>query len=484
MRAAAYARFSTERQTENSIDTQLATISRYCRDNGHSVVSTYVDMAMSGTNTDRPDFQRMIEGARAKQFECIVIYDISRGSRDVSDWFAFRKQMQRLNIQVLSATDKLGDISNPNDFLVELLSVGLGQHMVLQTRQKSMAGVANKAKQGLFLGGYPPLGYDVVDAHYVINEREAQAVRLIFDLYAHGSSYNNIIDELQKTGLKGKRGASIGKNSLNSILQNERYIGIYTWNKHQIKNMGKWAGGILNPNVIRLENAIPVIIDMDTWERVQKRMKENKSNAKNSAIHEYLLSGLIVCGECGATYTGRTSTSGKGYTTRCYACGNKYRNRTCKAPNINADELEVAVAMYLKDYLQNGDFESMADEILKTYKSGVTDRTAEKKELAKIEKEIANATKAIMSGLDYPELREETARLQVRKAELQDILALSPDVVLTKEMIIEQLKKDAASLNDGDMQRLIKTYITKIYAHNDEVIITGGVNLIGCGGRI
>ena len=484
MNAAAYARFSTDKQTENSIDTQLATIRRYCLDNGHTVVSTYVDMAMSGTNTDRPDFQRMLEGARERQFDCIVIYDISRGSRDVSDWFAFRKQMQQLNIKVLSATDKLGDISNPNDFLVELLSVGLGQHMVLQTRQKSMAGVANKAKQGLFLGGYPPLGYDVVDAHYAINEREAQAVRLIFDLYAHGDSYNTIIDQLKEMGLTGKHGKVIGKSALNAILQNERYIGIYTWNKRQIKNMGKWAGGVLNPNVIRIENAIPVIIDKDTWERVQKRVKENKSNASNTAKHTYLLSGLIECGSCGATYTGKTNTSGKGYTTRYYACGNKYRNHTCSAPNINADEIEVAVVMYLRDYFQNGDFEAMADEILKAYKNGITDRTAEKKELAKLEKEIANATKAIMSGIDYPELREEIARLQVRKSELQDILSLSPEIVLTKEMIVAQLKKDAASLDDGDMQRLIKTYIAKIYAHNDEIIITGGVNLNGCGGRI
>lgn len=94
--------------------------------------------------------------ARNHQFECVVIYDISRGSRDVGDWFHFRREMQRLGIQVLSATEKLGDISNPNDFLVELINVGLGQHMVLQTRQKSIAGVAERAKQGVFLGGVSP----------------------------------------------------------------------------------------------------------------------------------------------------------------------------------------------------------------------------------------------------------------------------------------------------------------------------------------
>ena len=77
--------------------------------------------------------------------------------------------MQSHNIAVLSATQTLGDISNPNDFLVELISVGLGQHMVLQTRQKSIAGVAIKAKQGVFLGGVAPLGFDISGGKYIIN---------------------------------------------------------------------------------------------------------------------------------------------------------------------------------------------------------------------------------------------------------------------------------------------------------------------------
>ena len=156
MRAAAYARYSTDKQTENSIDTQLAAITSHCQKNDITIVSTFIDMAMSGMNTERPDFQRMLDGARAKQFEAVVVYDISRASRDVGDWMSFRKLMQSLNVEVISTTEKLGRFDDPNAFLTELLTAGLGQHMVLQTRQKSIAGVAEKAKKGAFLGGYPP----------------------------------------------------------------------------------------------------------------------------------------------------------------------------------------------------------------------------------------------------------------------------------------------------------------------------------------
>ena len=292
MNAAAYARYSTDRQTNNSIAYQMAKITEHCRANNITIVAAYSDEAESGTNTeDRAGFLNMVMAAGKKEFEAVVIYDSSRGSRDVGDWFNFRKAMSRLNIQVIAVEDKLGDVLNPNDFLVELLSVGIAQHTVLTTRQKSIDGVAVKAKEGVFLGGYAPLGYDIVDRNYVINETEATAVRTIFTMYAAGHSYDVILDSLN--GLKGKRGQPVGKNSLNSILKNERYIGTYTWNKRKVKKMRKWAGGAPNPDCVTLEGHIPPIIDLKTWEGVQKRMGDNKRKATNKAKREYLLTGLI-----------------------------------------------------------------------------------------------------------------------------------------------------------------------------------------------
>ena len=72
-------------------------------------------------------------------------------------------------------------------------------------------------------------------------------------------------------------------------------------------------------------------------------------------------------------------------------------------------------------------------------------------------------------------------RLKVRKMELEEIFSMSPDLILTKEMIAAKLKKDAQHLQEGEIERLIKACIAKIYTHSDEVIITGGVSLNGCG---
>ena len=486
MKVAAYARYSTDKQTENSIAAQLDCIIKYCQTNGHEIAATYIDEAMTGTNTEREGFINLVCGARNHQFECVVIYDISRGSRDVGDWFHFRREMQRLGIQVLSATEKLGDISNPNDFLVELINVGLGQHMVVQTRQKSIAGVAERAKQGVFLGGVPPLGYDVINGEYVINETEARTVRTIFELYAGGKSYNEILSTIKEA--RGKRGQPLGKNSLSSILTNERYIGVYTWNKRYMKLMNKWAGGKPNPNCVRIENCIEPIIDKETWERVRNRMNDNKRRATNKAKRTYLLSGLIECEECGATFVGHTSRNKKGYETRYYVCGNKYRTHICSSNAVNADEIESFVVQRLKSFLLNIDFEETANYIAGQINGASPNLTRETKELSEIKSKIANGVRYIMSGKEFPELEEELARLRIRKSELEDIISykqrekknVDPNAII-------RLFKDSINNwgNDDNLQEILKYHITKIYAHLDgSFTVNMGVHIIGCGRRI
>lgn len=185
MKAAAYARYSTEHQTSSSIAYQMRRIEEYCQAHSITITARYADEARSGTNTDRPAFQELCQAARQYQFEAVVIYDISRGSRDVSDWFSFRKQMAVLGIQVISVEDRIGDILNPSDYLTELITVGLGQHHVLTSRQKSMDSIATKAKTGQFLGGYPNFGYDVKNGQYVINPAEVHNLSYVrlFNIY-------------------------------------------------------------------------------------------------------------------------------------------------------------------------------------------------------------------------------------------------------------------------------------------------------------
>ncbi len=484
MNAVGYARYSTDKQTDNSIAYQLNAITQYCSKNNITLTQFYSDEACTGTNTNRAGFQNMILDATLHKFDAVVIYDISRGSRDVVDWLNFRKEMASLNIKVISCTQDLGDIFDPNNFLTELISVGLGQHAVLDTRKKSIAGVATKAKEGVFLGGTPPLGYDIVDGKYIINESEAVIVRQIFEMYAADNSYDTILVALK--GKSTKRGNPFAKTSIKSILQNERYIGVYTWNKKIFKQMRKWAGGKPNPNVVRIEDCIPPIIDKEVFNVCQERMKNKKRNGSYGAKREYLLSGLIECTECGSIYVGHTSTNTKGYSTRYYSCGAKYRSKTCHAKNINADMIETFVVSHLKEYLATANFDEIATQLCLQVNNASKDLSKEKNEIAEIERKIRNAMNAFMSGVVFPEMQEEVDRLRIRKSELEDIVARRSltNAPIKKDRVVKFLNY-ALNLIDQNPKQAIKHLITKIYANTDgSFVVNVGVHLDSCGSRI
>lgn len=135
---------------------EMVPIYRFMQKNLVTITDKYIDEGLSGTNTNRPGFQKLLYDAEHAKFNKVIIYDISRGSRNVADWFLFREEMNRLNIKVISCCQQLGDIDDPNAFLMETISVALGQHQVLDTRKKSLAGSRARALKGAFMGGVPP----------------------------------------------------------------------------------------------------------------------------------------------------------------------------------------------------------------------------------------------------------------------------------------------------------------------------------------
>lgn len=393
---------------------------------------------------------------------------------------------------VLSATKKLGDISNPNDFLTELLTVGIGQHGVLQTRQKSIAGTSVRAEQGKFCGGYAPLGYDIKDGNYIINMNEAEAVRLIFSLYAAGKSYSYIIDQVADLGVIGKRGRPVGTNSLHEILKNERYIGRYFWNKRSVKFMGKWAGGKDNTNAVVKDNCIPRIIDDETWRRVRLRMETNKHNTVNKGRREYLLSGLIRCDKCGGTFVGVTTINKKDHEYKFYSCANKKRLHTCDCKNIAANDIEPLVTILLKDELLNGTIiEETADAILAARAShdGKESANSLKKEISVLNSKIDNLMRSLENGLDSETVRnrllEYEARKKVLSNQLKDVIPLSP---VSRKDLIDELSSDSDRLRKDPscMKELLNKYVVNIKIANDKIEIHAVRDLItiGCGGRI
>lgn len=454
-------------------------------------MDTFIDEAQTGTNTSRSGFTRLLEMAEKGHFDVVVIYDVTRGSRDVVDWFSFRKKMQELGVKVLSATEKLGDISDPNSFITELITVGIGQHQVLQSRQKSIEAKAVIAARGKFGGGIPPLGYDIINGDYVINEREAEAVRFIFESYAAGKSYSYILDRVHSMGIKGKRGQTIGKNTLHFILKNDRYTGLFSWNRKVMRYMHKWQGRKPNPNAVEIPGGVPAIIDRDTWEKVKKRMEENKPNKTNKGKREYILSGLLHCKKCGGAFVGVTTVNKKKHEYKYYTCANKHRNHTCDAKNEPGDDLESVIVALLRDSILNTDLiEQTVDAIISvTNEHAGTDIDALKKEIASITIKIKNLTRTLETGLDSQFVRDRIIELEGQKKILsEEIKKTRPVVKVDRDSLIMMLRADAERLmsEPGSMKELVHKYLIKVEIADDEIVpyFVSDLTTIGSPGRV
>lgn len=476
-KGAIYTRYSTSNQSENSTETQVSICVEYCKKHDIQVEFIFSDEETTGTNTNRQQYQNLLNVAKAKLIDCVVLYDVTRGSRDVVDWFQFRKQMKVLDIQVLSATEKIGDILNPDDFLTELIHVGIGQHAVLQSRQKSIDAKYNKAKHGAFLGGFAPLGYDIIEQKYIINEKEAEVVRKIFQLYTQGYTYNEILEDIKQYGVLGKRGNPISKSTLNGLLQNPRYIGRYVWMEYINREMHKWVGKKNNKAVV-IEDAIPAIIDKETFELAQARLKGRKYKNSNKAKHDYLLSGLLYCGECNAMLQGYSTTDSRGHTTVSYVCSNKRNNKSCDLKNVNANLANALVRDAMKNWLLSLNLDDISENIKNSYKQEFKSVDKEEKELYKVQAQIKNLIDLMKNGLAYPEMKQEMDELQEKKntliEEIKSIKNKNYLSTISASRIKQDLINKIQNLDDATIDVAIKLYVKGIRVnknHSMDVLI-------------
>jgi site-specific DNA recombinase len=230
VKAAIYARYSSDNQREESIDAQVRAIKEYCTHNNIQIVKLYTDEAKTATTDDRPGFLQMVKDSELGIFNLVIVHKLDRFARDRYDSAFYKRQLKRNGVRLISVLEQLDD--SPESIILESVLEGMAEYYSANLAREVMKGMKETALQCKHTGGKPPLGYDVAeDKTYIINEQEAQAVRLIFNMYATGKGYNEIIDKLNKEGYRTQTGRKFGKNSIHDILRNEKYRGIYIFNR-------------------------------------------------------------------------------------------------------------------------------------------------------------------------------------------------------------------------------------------------------------
>lgn len=247
--AVIYARYSSERQTEQSIEGQLRVCNDYAARNDLVIVDTYIDRAMTGTNDQRDAFQKMMRDSAKKAWDYVLVYKFDRFSRNKYESTIHKHTLKENGIKLLSAMENIPD--SPEGIILESLLEGMNQYYSMELAQKVRRGMNESRLKGQYTGGTVLFGYKAENKKIVINEPEAQIMRQAFEEYANGKPGTDIIDEMTARGIL-YRGHPFPKNTFYAMLGNEKYIGIYRHDGQEYTNI------------------YPAIISKELFEAVQK----------------------------------------------------------------------------------------------------------------------------------------------------------------------------------------------------------------------
>ncbi|MBQ7236038.1 MAG: recombinase family protein, partial [Clostridia bacterium] len=225
--AVIYARFSCERQTEQSIEGQIHVCEDYAARNDIIIVDKYIDRAMTGTNDNRKDFQRMLKDCTKQAWDYVLVYKLDRFSRNKYETAIHKKTLRDNGIKLLSACEAIPDA--PEGIILESLLEGMAEYYSAELSQKVKRGMRELRSKGYYMGGYLLYGYKKDGKKVVIDEEKAEVVRYIFDEYLHGTYMKTIIANLTARGILN-RGKPFVVNTLDHMLENMKYTGCFECN--------------------------------------------------------------------------------------------------------------------------------------------------------------------------------------------------------------------------------------------------------------
>ena len=330
-------------QRDESISAQLRAMKKFCTENGWKIVAKYVDEAYSATTDKRPQFQQMIANSNKREFDIVLVHKLDRFARNRYDSSLYKQKLRKNGVKLCSVLERLD--SSPESILLEGLLESINEFYSANLARESMKGMKENAYKCLFNGGCPGFGYDIDESqHYVINEHEAKAVMLIFSMYLCDYTYQQIADALNADGFLTKIGKPFSRNSFIEILRNEKFTGVYIFNRSEAKGYDNKRNSHRNKppeEIIRIEGGMPAIISRETWEAAQEKRIAHMHHSKHCNC-VYLLSKSVVCGVCGKTMHGSIRLRKNLPPYHTYTCGTKKAD--CNNPKeIEKDSLEQCI---------------------------------------------------------------------------------------------------------------------------------------------
>ncbi len=437
--AVIYARYSCDNQTEQSIDGQLRVCEEYAQRNNILILNTYIDRAMSGTNDNRPDFQKMLKDSSRKEWDFVLVYKLDRFSRNKYETAIHKKTLRANGVKVLSAMENIPD--TPEGIILESLLEGMNQYYSAELAQKVSRGMKETRRKGLYQGGAVLYGYKIDGRKIVVDENDAEVVRYMYKQYANGVFVRDIIKDLTDKGILYK-GKPFVKNSVYNILRNEKYSGVYKHGEEVIDNM------------------YPQIVPTDIYEKVRAKVTNNKYGKKSVHI-DFLLRQKLICGNCGQPMHGESGTTKKG--TKIYYNKGMIRKEVIEDIVINTAVEELSnpenMNYIVSVLLQIQEMQLKENSVLKV--------------LTRQQKQVETAINNMVNAVERGIITNATSK---RLKELE-----SQQELLERQILIER-SKQAVQFKESDIRefyeqmlhepKMIVTYLIKqVILYDDKIEI-------------
>ena len=437
-RPAIYARFSSARQDERSIDDQVRRCRAHLNDQ-RGDVEVFADYAVSGAGLNRPGFEALMAAVKAGRVTSIVTEDISRISRDFADAAHIFKELQYARVPLIGIADGI-DTSAKHAKLTYTLKSLVADLYLDDLRDKTLRGLEGRMLAG-FATGQVPYGYrtrPLIDAHgreigkqIEIVDVAAKIVARIFAEFASGRGMSAIARSLNREGIPSPRigmrhrwsGWSVG--TIREMLRNERYIGEWRFKEMQwvkVPGTNRRLPRKRPPSETMVQQRPDLrIVEFSVWEAVKAEMASaNTARCRPRSKSRYVLSGTLACAECGMALT----ICGKGPS--YYRCPSRAKGLCGNAATLRAERLLKDVFLEIRTLLRKSPLLRQALEGHNGFRGEVLQDQvdARHKALAETEAQIERLVRFVADGgdrLDYVAERiqrfESDARAQ--KAELE-----------------------------------------------------------------
>ena len=396
-----YTRVSTAAQTEGySLEAQTERLRKYADYKEMEVVREYCDAGKSGKSiTGRPEFQRMLQDVSEERDEVafILVFKLSRFGRNAADVLNSLQFIQDYGVNLICVEDGIDSSKDSGKLTITVLSAVAEierENILVQT----MEGRKQKAREGKWNGGQAPFGYDLDSRNstLVVNEEEAEIVRIIYDKFVHTDmGADAICNYLNQRGYTKKkvRGHELNyfaRGLIMKILDNPVYTGKIAYGKNvmeKVKGTRDEYRRVKTDDYLLADGLHEAIVDEETWEAAREKRKRTgvKWNKTHSLEHEHILSGLLKCPVCGAGMAGtvrrrKNKKSGEYKDDFYYRCQHRRKideEHFCDfKPSLNQNEINAEVEWFIRGMI--------ADERFHEY---IGERLQEKVDVSNLEEE-------------------------------------------------------------------------------------------------